>query len=103
MLRRNTKHALPAHNPHRPAVIHKLALFRRDASQLPEYLSRRKMNMADVAAAMTLHRSPMLGGVPSEDKRTVPTNARKALSQVAIEMLRPSSTKAKNGTSFTLR
>lgn len=61
------------------------------------------MNMADVAAASTLHRSPTLGGLPSADKRTVPKNARKALTQVADEMFRPSRTKAKKGTNLTLR
>lgn len=59
--------------------------------------------MAEVAAASTLQKSPRFGGVPSEDKSTVPTKARKALIQVGVEMLRPSSTKAKNGTSLTFR
>lgn len=82
---------LPAHNPHSPIVTHKFALLSRDASQLPEYFSRRKMNIADVAAAKTLQRSPTFGGVPSEDKSTVPTKARNALIHVAPEMFRPSS------------
>lgn len=93
----------PAHNPHSPAVIHKFALLSCEASQLPEYFPRRKINMAEVAAAKTLHRSPTLGGVPSEESKTVPTKARNALIQVALEILRPSSKKAKNGTNLTLR
>lgn len=59
--------------------------------------------MAEVAAARMLQRSPMLGGVPSEDNSTVPKKARKALIQVGLEMRRPSSTNAKKGTSLTLR
>ena len=59
--------------------------------------------MAEVAAARMLHRSPTFGGVPSEDKRTVPKKARTALIQVGVEMRRPSSRNAKKGTSLTLR
>ena len=96
-------HPIPAHTPHSPDVTQRLALFRREASHLLEYISKRRMNMAEVAAAITLHRSPMLGGVPSEERRIVPKNARKAVTQVVIGMLRPSSANAKNGTSFTFR
>lgn len=48
------------------------------------------MNIADVDAANKLQKSPMLGGVPSDDNRIVPKNARNALTQVEIEILRPS-------------
>lgn len=61
------------------------------------------MNIADVAAARMLQQSPTLGGVPSEDRSTVPKKARNALAHVMTEMLRPSSRKAKNGTNLTLR
>lgn len=48
------------------------------------------MNIADVEAARTLQRSPTLGGVPSEDSRTVPKKAKKALIHVGMEISRPS-------------
>lgn len=94
---------IPAHTPHSPAVIQRFALLSWEGSQLPEYVSNLRMNMAEVAAARMLHRSPTLRGVPSEDKSTVPKKAKKALIQVGAEMLRPSSQNAKNGTSFTFR
>lgn len=98
-----TFNLVPAHKPHSPAVIQRLALLSSEASHRPEYFSSRNINIADVAAAKTLQRSPTLGGVPSEESSTVPTKARSALTQVGMEILLPSSTNAKNGTNLTLR
>lgn len=101
--RARTINPVPAHKPHSPAVIQRLALLSSEASHRPEYFSSRNINIADVAAAKTLQRSPTFGGVPSEESSTVPIKARNALTQVGMEILRPSSANAKNGTNLTLR
>lgn len=67
--------------------------------------SNLKINIADVAAAAILHKSPTLRStdVPSHDNNAVPKTATNAESHVGIDISRPNRILAKNGTNLTFK
>lgn len=67
--------------------------------------SNLNINIADVAAAAILHKSPTFKSidVPSHDSSAVPKTAIKAENQVGTLISRPKSILAKNGTNLTFR
>mmetsp|Transcript_28670 Transcript_28670/g.42573 ORF Transcript_28670/g.42573 Transcript_28670/m.42573 type:complete len:142 (-) Transcript_28670:1026-1451(-) len=89
-----------------PATVHKHAAFNAELSDtFAVAVSRRKINMAEAAAAATLHASPILNPtvVPSKESKAVPVRAVSADTHVGILIFRPSKMRAKNGTNFTFK